>query len=234
MSEFNINRRRNGNVSEAAGLFERYGFEEEVRRLKQTLERRVIERTAQLEAANQELEKEIAERKWVEAELRNLALIDDLTGLYNRRGFLTLAEQQWKLAHRMASGLALVYADLDGLKWINDTFGHDQGSAALRQTAEILKETFRDSDIIARLGGDEFTVLVMEISIHSPEIIASRLQAKLTDYNAQRTHPYELSLSVGVASLDPQSPIPIEELIAKADEKMYEHKRSRQNSLAAK
>jgi diguanylate cyclase (GGDEF)-like protein len=128
----------------------------------------------------------------------------------------------------MEIGLSLVYADLDGLKSINDTFGHDEGSAALCQTANILRETFRDSDIIARLGGDEFTVLVMETFNHSHEIIAGRLQEKLAAYNAQKPHAYALSLSVGIASLDPKSPVPIEELIARADEKMYEHKRSRQ------
>jgi two-component system cell cycle response regulator len=226
MSVPNLIKRRNGNVTEVARLFERYGIEEGVRRLDKTLERRVSERTAQLEAVNKELVKEIAERTRMEKELRNLALIDDLTGLYNRRGFLTLATQQLKLAYRTASGLSLVYVDLDGLKWINDTFGHYVGSAALLQTAEILRDTFRDSDIIARLGGDEFTVLVMETSIDSPEIIASRLQEKVAQYNAQRTSPYELSLSVGVASLDPKSPVPIEELIVTADKRMYEHKRS--------
>jgi diguanylate cyclase (GGDEF)-like protein len=227
MFETNLIKRRNGNVTEVARLFERYGIEEGVQRLNKTLERRVNERTAQLEAVNKELVKEITERTRMEGELRNLALTDDLTGLYNRRGFLTLAAQQLKLAHRMESGLSLIYADLDSLKWINDTFGHDEGSAALCKTAEILRETFRDSDIIARLGGDEFTVLVIETSSPNPEIITTRLQEKLADYNAQRTHSYELSLSVGIAYLDPKSPVPIEELMATADERMYENKRNR-------
>jgi diguanylate cyclase (GGDEF)-like protein len=233
MSEPNILKNRNGNVAEVARFLRRYGIEEGARRLNKTLERRVLERTAQLEALNKELEKEIAARKRVEQELRNLALTDDLTGLYNRRGFLTLAEQQLKLAHRGEGGLSLVYADLNGLKWINDNFGHDEGSAVLRHTAEILRETFRDSDIIARLGGDEFTVLVIETTNHSPEIIASRVQEKLADYNAKRTHSYELSLSVGVVSLDSMSPVPIEELIARADERMYVNKRNQQKSLAS-
>jgi diguanylate cyclase (GGDEF)-like protein len=228
MSELDIKKRQNGNVTKVARLFERYGMEEGARRLNKTLERRIIKRTAQLEAANKELEKEITARKRMEGMLRSLALTDDLTGLYNRRGFLTLAKQQLKLAHRMESGLSLVYLDLDGLKLVNDTFGHDEGSAALRKTAEILRETFRDSDIIARFGGDEFTVLVVQTSDHSPEIIASRLQEKMADYNAHRTQRYELSLSVGIAYLDPRSPVPIEELIARADEKMYEHKRRQQ------
>jgi diguanylate cyclase (GGDEF)-like protein len=215
-------------------LFHRIWIEGELERLNKTLERRVTERTAQLEAVNQELVKEITKRTRIERELRNLTLIDELTGLYNRRGFLTLAAQQVKLAHRMGVGLSLVYADLDGLKWINDTFGHAEGSRVLCQTAGILRETFRDSDIMARLGGDEFTILVMATSDHTPEIIAIRLQEKLADYNALKSHPYELSLSVGIASLDPKSPIPIEELIAKADEKMYENKRSQQKSATSR
>ena len=231
MSELGIKKRRNGNVTQVACLFEHY--EEGVRQLNKTLKRPVAERIAQLEAINKELEKEIAERKRMEGELRRLALTDDLTGLYNRRGFLTLAAQQLKLAHRMESGLSLAYADLDGLKRIKDTFGQEEGNAALCKTAEILKGTFRDSDIIARLGGDEFTVLVIETSDDSPEIIAGRLQEKLADYNAQRTHPHELSLSMGVAYLDPKSSVSIEELIAEADEKMFEHKRSQQEPLAS-
>lgn len=233
-SQKGIKSRRNGDVAQVARLLERYGIERGLQRLNKTLERRIIERTAQLEAANKQLEQEIVERKRMEGRLRSLALTDDLTGLYNRRGFLTLAEQQLKLARRMEIGLSLVYADLDGLKRINDTFGHDEGAAALRQTAAILGDTFRDSDIIARLGGDEFAVLVINTSDRSPRTIASRLQQKLADYNAQRTHSYALALSVGIACVRPKWPVSIEQLIARADERMYEHKRSRQGAFASR
>lgn len=233
MSAKAIKTRRNGDVEHVARLLERNGIEGGVQRLNKTLERRIIERTAQLEAANEQLEKEIIERKRMEGTLRNLALKDDLTGLYNRRGFLALAEQQLKLALRMEIGLSLVYADLDGLKRINDTFGHDEGDAVLRKTAEILSDTFRDSDIIARLGGDEFTALVMNTSDAGPKTIAIRLQQKLADYNAQRAHSYELSLSVGIAYLDPRRALSIEQLIAIADERMYERKRSREGAFAS-
>lgn len=232
MLEKGIKSRRNGDVMHVARLLERHGIAGGVQRLSKTLERRIIERTAQLAAANERLEIEIVERRRIEDALRDLALRDELTGLYNRRGFLALAGQQLKLALRIGLGLSLVYADLDGLKRINDTFGHDEGDAVLRKTAEILRDTFRDSDIIARLGGDEFTALVINSSDDGPRSIALRLQQKLADYNAQRTHTYELSLSVGIASLDLKRAASIEQLIAKADERMYERKRSREGALA--
>ncbi len=97
--------------------------------------------------------RDISDRKRMEEELRALSLIDELTGLYNRRGFLTLARHQQKISSRTGKEMLLIYADVDGLKKINDTFGHDAGDAALVETARILKESFRSSDVTARLGG---------------------------------------------------------------------------------
>jgi diguanylate cyclase (GGDEF)-like protein len=89
-------------------------------------------------------------------------LTDELTGLYNRRGFFVSAQQQLKLANRYNKGIFIFSADLDDLKIINDNFGHKTGDSALVETANILKKTFRESDIIARIGGDEFVILGME------------------------------------------------------------------------
>ena len=118
---------------------------------------------------------DITERKWAEEKLRELSLIDDLTGLYNRRGFLTLASQQLKIAHRLKQGLALFYLDLDRMKWINDTLGHREGDRALIDTASILRNTFRASDIVARIGGDEFIGLSIETSEMNGKMIMDRL-----------------------------------------------------------
>jgi PleD family two-component response regulator len=116
------------------------------------------------------------ERHRMQEQIRSLSLVDELTGLYNRRGFLTLASQQLKLAHRLKKRMLLVFADLDGMKRINDTLGHQEGDKALIEIAKILKETFRESDIIARLGGDEFVVLTLEKSVSSDDAITKRLQ----------------------------------------------------------
>lgn len=158
------------------------------------------------------------------AELRSLALTDELTGLYNRRGFLALAEQQLKCAGRNERGLMLFFLDLDRLKQINDSFGHLEGDLALIHTAEILRETFRDSDIIARFGGDEFTVLAIEASDHSETSITTRLQENLRNHN-ERDLRYSLSLSMGVAQFNPKHSTSIGELMAEADQAMYEQKR---------
>lgn len=173
------------------------------------------------------------ERHQLQATVRSLSLLDELTGLYNRRGFFTLAERQLKLAPRIQIGLALVLADLDGLKQINDTFGHGQGDLALVKTAQVLRQTFRDSDIIARLAGDEFTVLVSDDSTFGGEVIQRRLREELNDFNAQAQLPHRLSLSLGIAHFDPIRPNPIEQLIAQADQAMYGQKRDRKLAQSA-
>jgi diguanylate cyclase (GGDEF)-like protein/PAS domain S-box-containing protein len=159
-------------------------------------------------------------------QLRALSLEDELTSLYNRRGFLILARQQLKTVYRARRSMVLLFADLDGLKQINDTLGHREGDLALIETAAILKETFREADILTRLGGDEFGVLALETSENSAETITSRLRIILNDHNAQEGRRYSLSLSLGVAIYDPENPSTIEELLAQADAHMYEQRQS--------
>src|SRR6267142_1804814 len=116
-----------------------------------------------------------AKQYMLQAELGNLALTDELTGLYNRRGFMALAERQLKLARRSGRGMLLFMTDVDCLKQINDSFGHFEGDRALKRTADVLEETFRGSDVVARLGGDEFAVLAIEAAGHSEATIKTRL-----------------------------------------------------------
>lgn len=170
------------------------------------------------------------ERQRMKMELRAMSLTDDLTGIYNRRGFMTLAQQQLKMANRMRVGLLLLFADLDGMKSINDTFGHLEGDRALADTAEVLKETFRESDVIARMGGDEFAVIALEESEFSDEVIISRLQENLAACNAGKNRPYALSLSIGITHYRPEDPCNIDELLEKADKLMYEQKRMKKQN----
>lgn len=162
----------------------------------------------------------------VQTELSNLALMDELTGLYNRRGFLALADRQLKLARRSDRSLLLFFIDLDGLKEINDVFGHTEGDAALKCTAEALEATFRDSDVVARFGGDEFAALAIEASRQSETSIRDRLTEYLNSAGGKDPN-YEFSVSVGAARFDPWNPVSIRELIAEADQAMYEQKRRR-------
>ncbi|HEY7546623.1 MAG TPA: diguanylate cyclase, partial [Blastocatellia bacterium] len=130
------------------------------------------------------------ERNRMQMEIRNLSLKDELTGLYNRRGFLALAEQQLKLAQRSARDLLLLFADVDGLKYINDTFGHREGDYAIKNSAEILRKTFRRSDIIARIGGDEFTVLAVDASLEDGQRMIAALEQNIEIHNEQSEDPY--------------------------------------------
>lgn len=161
----------------------------------------------------------------LERELRYLALTDDLTCLYNRRGFFAAATQQLRLAKRNSQHMLLFYCDLNRLKDINDCFGHKEGDLALVKTADALEEAFRDSDILARLGGDEFAVLALEASSQNQEALLRRLHKCVEHANAGERR-YRLSVSVGIARFDPKKDVALGELMAQADQAMYENKRS--------
>ncbi|MCX5811670.1 MAG: sensor domain-containing diguanylate cyclase [Proteobacteria bacterium] len=168
--------------------------------------------------------RDITERKQLEETLKVLSITDELTELYNRRGFFVLSQQQLKLAERTRKSALLFFADLDKLKWINDTSGHQEGDVALLETAHILKDTFRETDVIGRLGGDEFAVLAIDTNDETEKILANRLQTLLSAYNELETTKYKISLSVGVAQYDHENPVSLDELITRADTLMYEEK----------
>jgi diguanylate cyclase (GGDEF)-like protein len=174
---------------------------------------------------------DITDLKDSEDYLRTLSMTDDLTRLYNRRGFLIHGERELKATRSRPDGrsLYMVFADLDGLKAINDEFGHDQGSAAIIQMADILMDSFRGSDIVARLGGDEYAILMTSASEQTEEIINARLQQKIAAYNAASTKPYDLALSIGVYKIDPSKEHVLDELLREADRRMYEQKRLRKS-----
>ena len=162
----------------------------------------------------------------LDRELRSLALTDDLTCLYNRRAFLALATQQVRLARRTGQGLLLFFVDVDDLKKINDSFGHHGGDFALIRTANALEQTFRDSDILARLGGDEFGMLALEASSQNQGTILRRLEENIQESNKDEFR-YRLSLSVGVARLDPKHFTSLGDLMEQADRAMYQEKRKK-------
>src|SRR2546426_411655 len=139
----------------------------------------------------------------LQAELGNLALTDELTGLYNRRGFMAIAERQLKLGRRSGRGMLLFFIDVDRLKQINDSFGHAEGDRVLKHITEALEKTFRDSDVIARMGGDEFVVLAIEASDFSEGTIRARL-CKYFKSIAGRESRYSISISLGAARFDPR------------------------------
>ena len=180
----------------------------------------------QLLEQNQRLEDEIKQRLKAEAEVRELSLTDELTGLNNRRGFFWQANQQFKILQRIQMFCCVLFVDIDGLKQINDSLGHEVGDRMILDTAQLLKQTFRDSDIIARLGGDEFVILVHVQSRNTDEIYP-RLQANINRFNQEHNSPYQLSISVGVSQSVLNENVSLEQLIEEADKLMYEDKRAK-------
>ena len=170
---------------------------------------------------------DITARKQFEDALRTLALVDDLTGLYNRRGFVTLAERQLSLARRKKHPLVLIAADVDDLKGINDRFGHAVGDQALVASAAVLRHTYREADIVARLGGDEFTVFPLEASADSVPLLIGRLETNLRAFNERHEREFTLSLSTGVALLEGELSKDVQQLLSEADSQLYQQKRER-------
>lgn len=164
------------------------------------------------------------------SELQNLSLTDDLTGLYNRRGFMFHAEQQLKLFRSRRTdgeGLWLMMLDLDGLKKINDTYGHEEGSFAIKKAGEILRGNLREADIVARFGGDEFVAMMINVADSGSDKIHERIEKSLTDYNETNEKPYPVAASCGMTEILFDDDSSIEEIIREADALMYIQKRKR-------
>ncbi len=162
-----------------------------------------------------------------DAELRELALVDPLTGLHNRRAFQEIAEHELQVARRAGSVAALMFIDVDGMKRVNDALGHAEGDRLLQQAADVLGSSLRESDVIARLGGDEFCILLSRDTAMDGASVLQRLGREIARLNDGGDLPFVLSLSHGLAYFDPGSPVSVDELIRQADAAMYEHKRSK-------
>jgi len=234
-----------GTMGISRDITERKRVDHELDEYRARLEDLVAKRTAELVRANELLEKDIAARKTTELslaikaqelasanrELENLSLIDDLTGLYNRRGFLALAEHRVKLAYRNGAIFSVAFIDLDGLKQINDAYGHQAGNQALIDAAHVLKHCFRESDILARLGGDEFALFIAEADHQE---ITHRIYQKLQICNAEPGRHHSLSFSMGIVLGNAEKNLDITALLESADTLMYQEKRIKHasNSIA--
>jgi diguanylate cyclase (GGDEF)-like protein/PAS domain S-box-containing protein len=184
-----------------------------------------------LKAAMAKVGRSQSEREAMIRKLHEASITDELTGLYNRRGFFTIAREYIGLAARRKTKMFLLYIDMDGLKQINDTFGHHMGDKALLQLTEFLNRTFRSSDVKGRMGGDEFAIFPIDSMLAGVEAALARLQKTFDDFNASAEKPFPMSVSSGMAYFDPEHPVTIEELLMRADKLMYERKRSKTGIL---
>jgi diguanylate cyclase (GGDEF)-like protein len=180
-------------------------------RVYEELERRVQERTAALQEAHDLI--------------HALSITDEMTDLSNRRGFFMLAEQVRAHAFRQKQPATLLFLDLDGLKAVNDSLGHEAGDALIKGAARVLRSCFRQSDVIARMGGDEFCVLALDTDDGAS--VLARLDEQLARHNEHMAPAARVSFSVGRVSVPPDLAITLDELLASADRAMYENKRRR-------
>jgi diguanylate cyclase (GGDEF)-like protein/PAS domain S-box-containing protein len=166
---------------------------------------------------------DVTQRREVEGELRAASLHDDLTGLYNRRGFVLLAEQRLMENRRSGAPLALVFADIDDMKAINDAFGHGAGDIGLALAARALKVSFREADIVARIGGDEFAIIA-DLESHDMEVLSVRLKKEIARLVAVSGLRFNMSLALGVTYSQSPHTVLLEEMLRRADSFMYEQK----------
>ena len=167
---------------------------------------------------------ELAERELVAVQLASL---DTITGIANKRGFITLAHNALGICTRLEIPATLAYLDLKDFKSINDKFGHIEGDKALAAFADNIRDTLRGSDVFARLGGDEFIVLFTDTSINRAEEIIARLRQSLDTYNNEANCGYDISFSAGIMAVDPEQDNSIDALLSRADHLMYERKQER-------
>ena len=193
--------------------------------LRQALEGRVVARTEEIAEAARKHADELQRRDCEEEEMRRLSVTDMMTGMLNRRGFFLHAERSFKVARRQGKPSALIFADIDGLKAVNDKLGHDAGDRLIQEGARILQDSFRDSDVVARLGGDEFAAFTLDSA--QPQVILARIQKNIEVFRQLSLFPYRLSFSTGIVQCDPWSDLTLSDYLSLADKRMYEQKKGR-------
>lgn len=173
--------------------------------------------------------KDLAELAENELMAIQLATLDELTKLSNRRGFIRLAEQTLEICARQNIPASLIFLDMNNFKDINDRFGHAEGDLALVNFAEQLTNSFRDSDVLGRLGGDEFVILLVETSGEPAEATINKFRNRINEFSSKANRGYQLSFSEGVVAVDNKKKKSIEALLSQADSLMYENKQASQN-----
>lgn len=176
--------------------------------------------------------RDVSEQKRHQDQLHALSISDELTGLHNRRGFLMLAEQHARVSQRRRAPFAIVFVDLNGLKAVNDALGHEAGDQMIRDAGAVLRDGFRESDILARLGGDEFVALLADAGPEMRATITDRIDQALAKHNLTSPAAAPLSFSLGISFFDPQRPASVAELLIDADRLMYENKREHRRQRA--
>ncbi|HZX32300.1 MAG TPA: GGDEF domain-containing protein [Rhodocyclaceae bacterium] len=189
------------------------------------LEEQVSACTAEVRAVTREHAEELQRRDDTDREKDRIAVTDVLTGMLNRRGFFLQAERAFKVACRQGTASAVIFADIDNLKTVNDQLGHDIGDHLIQAGAQILRKSFRDSDVVARLGGDEFAAFTLNSG--QPEAILARVQENTDLFHRQASTPYKVSFSLGIVPCEPSSALSLADYLSLADKKMYEHKKGR-------
>jgi len=170
---------------------------------------------------------DVTERRRADELLQYISAKDELTGLYNLHTFLSMTEQQIKTAGREKKEILIIYAGVDGMQLVNDVHGREEGDQILIDAANILRKTFREADVLARTGADEFVISTLVSSKNTEEMIMSRFEENIDEYNADKTGFHRLSLSIGSAFYNPGKNVSIHDALSKADEKMHECKHSK-------
>jgi diguanylate cyclase (GGDEF)-like protein len=186
--------------------------------------RQLIELSKALLLASTTLDEQSDEIQRLTVDLTELSLIDPLTGSRNRRGFMDLVEHQMKVAQREWKKLHFVFVDLDGMKAINEHYGNGGGDAALIEVVQLIWASSRTVDVVGRMGGDEFAIAL--IHADDPSVVAARIEAGVLSRTRDSDHPYELRVSVGVATFDPAEPITLDEMLSSAEQAMNERKQA--------
>ena len=189
---------------------------------RQMIEGHIAARTEEITESARKHANELHRRDQVEAELHRISVTDVMTGMLNRRGFFLNAERSFKVAQRQGVPSAMIYADLDELKTVNDELGHDTGDNLIQDAGRILQASFRDSDVVARLGGDEFAAFTLDAE--QPEVILARIQSNIESFRQRSSLPYKISLCIGIVQCNPSSDLSLSDYLSLADKQMYEQK----------